>query len=124
MINNKFKFNIIGLFTTDNKSMVPFYRDVIGFTTDWNGEEPDVRMRMGDMWLIMFPRKNFERMTNREYTYPQGLNSTMELALNVPTFKDVDDEYSRVTALGGKAHIRSANHAMGTTYLLCSCPGR
>lgn len=30
-------------------------------------------------------------------------NGTMELAFHVPTFKDVDEEYTRVTALGAKS---------------------
>lgn len=100
---NKFDFNIIGLFTTDNESMVAFYRDVMGFTTDWNGKDPDVRMYLGNMWLIMFPRTAFEQMTGREYTYPQGLNGTVELAFHVPMFRDVDEEYERLTALGAKS---------------------
>lgn len=102
-MESKFDFNTVGLFTTDNKSMVAFYRDVMGFTTDWNGKDGDVRMQMGNMYLIMFPRTAFEQMTGREYAYPQGLNGTMELAFHVPTFKDVDGEYARVTALGAKS---------------------
>lgn len=73
-MESKFDFNTVGLFTTDNKSMVAFYRDVMGFTTDWNGKDGDVRMQMGNMYLIMFPRTAFEQMTGREYSYPQGLN--------------------------------------------------
>lgn len=99
-MSNKFNFNTIGLFTTDNKKMVPFYRDVMGFTTDWNGEDPNVMMRLGDVWLIMFPRTAFEQMTGRKYTYPNGLNGTVELAFHVPSFNDVDQEFERVTALG------------------------
>ena len=101
-MESKFNFNTVGLFTTDNKSMVAFYRDVMGFTTDWNGKDPNVMMRLGNMWLIMFPRTAFEQMTSRESTYPQGLNGTVELAFHVPTFKDVDEEFARVTALGAK----------------------
>lgn len=100
---NKFNFNTIGLFTTDNASMVAFYRDIMGFETDWNGKDPDVRMQLGNMWLIMFPRTAFEQMTGREYSYPKGINGTVELAFHVPTFSDVDKEYARVTALGAKS---------------------
>lgn len=100
---NKFNFNTIGLFTTDNASMVAFYRDIMGFETDWNGKDPDVRMQLGNMWLIMFPRIAFEQMTGREYSYPKGMNGTVELAFHVPTFSDVDEEYARVTALGAKS---------------------
>ncbi|MDE7386592.1 MAG: VOC family protein [Muribaculaceae bacterium] len=99
----KFTFNTIGLFTSDNKKMVEFYRDIMGFTTDWNGEEPNVMMRHGDMWLIMFPRKAFEQMTEQEYTYPKGLNGTVELAFHVQTFKDVDAEYNRAVSMGAES---------------------
>lgn len=102
-MTTKFNFNTIGLFTTDNKKMVEFYRDIMGFTTDWDGEEPNVMMRQGNMWLIMFPRTAFEQMTRQAYGYPQGLNGTVELAFHVPTFKDVDEEYLRTTRLGAKS---------------------
>lgn len=101
-MNTKFNFNTIGLFTTDNRKIVEFYRDVMGFETDWNGEEPNVMMRLGEMWLIMFPRTAFENMTGHAYAYPDGLNGTLELAFHVPTFKDVDEEFNRVTALGAR----------------------
>lgn len=96
----KFNFNTIGLFTTDNRRMVEFYRDVMGFETDWNGVDPNVMLRMGNIWLIFFPRVEFERMTGHEYGYPKGLNGTVELAFHVPSFRNVDEEYARVTALG------------------------
>ncbi|WP_304735112.1 VOC family protein [Duncaniella muris] len=116
----KFNFNTIGLFTTDNTRMVAFYRDIMGFETDWNGEDPDVRMQLGNMWLILFPRTAFEQMTGREYSYPCGLNGTVELAFYVPTFSDVDEEYARVTALGAK----SVFDALGATHLLYCRPRR
>lgn len=102
-MGTRFNFNTIGLFTTDNTKMVEFYRDVMGFETDWNGQEPNVMMHLGNMQLIMFPRPIFEQMTDRKYSYPSGLNGTMELAFHVPTFKDVDEEYSRVVSLGARS---------------------
>lgn len=102
-MNTKFSFNTIGLFTTDNKSMVEFYRDIMGFSTDWNGEGPNVMMRLGDMYLIMFPRDAFEAMTNREYGYPKGLNGTVELAFSVSAFNDVDAQYNRAVSLGARS---------------------
>lgn len=102
-MKTKFNFNTIGLFTTDNKRMVAFYRDVMGFTTDWNGKDPDVRMQLGNMCLIMFPRDAFEQMTGRDYSYPKGINGTVELAFHVPNFQDVDDEYARAISLGAKS---------------------
>lgn len=102
-MQNRFNFNTIGVFTTDNEKMVSFYRDVMGFTTDWNGEDPNVMMHSDNINLIMFPRTAFEQMTGNEYAYPRGLNGTVELAFQVPTFNDVDKEYARVTASGAKS---------------------
>lgn len=102
-MENKFTFNTIGLFTTDNKTMVDFYRDIMGFTTDWDGEDQNVMMHLGDMTLMLFPRVLFEQMTNRQYSYPNGLNGTLEMAFHVPTFKDVDAEYDRAVTMGAKS---------------------
>ncbi|MDE6510742.1 MAG: VOC family protein [Muribaculaceae bacterium] len=102
-METKFTFNTIGLFTTDNKKMVEFYSDIMGFTTDWNGEDRNVMMWHGEMCLMLFPRVLFEQMTNREYGYPKGLNGTLEMAFHVPTFKDVDAEYDRAVAMGAKS---------------------
>lgn len=96
----RFRFNTIGLFTTDNAKVVAFYRDVFGFQTDWNGVEPNVELRLGEMRLILFPRKDFEQMTSQQFSYPQGKNGTMELSFDVPTFADVDNEYTRAVGLG------------------------
>lgn len=97
----RFSFNTVGLFTTDNAKMVAFYRDIFGFQTEWNGE-PNVEMYLGNMRLIFFPRTAFEEMTAQGYGYPTGNNGTMELAIDVPTFADVDKEYERSVRMGGK----------------------
>ena len=55
------------------------------------------------MRLIFFPRTAFEEMTSQRYGYPAGNNGTMELAIDVPTFADVDKEYERAVRLGGKS---------------------
>lgn len=98
----RFTFNTIGLFTTDNQKMVNFYRDMFGFTTDWNGQEPNVEMHLGNMRLIMFPRAAFEDMTNRRYAYPNGINGTIELSIDVNSFDDVDKEYMRAIDMGAE----------------------
>lgn len=96
----RFVFNTIGLFTTDNAAMVAFYRDVFGFSTDWNGQEPNVEMHLGDMRLLLFPRLAFEEMISQPLSYPDGKNGTMELSLDVPTFADVDKEYDKAVKMG------------------------
>lgn len=99
----RFKFNTIGLLTRDNKAVVDFYTKVFGFTTDWDGIQPNVEMTLDGMRLILFPRTDFEQMISQELSYPQGLNGTMELSFDVPTFAEVDKEYERAISLGAKA---------------------
>ncbi|MGM9812896.1 MAG: VOC family protein [Muribaculaceae bacterium] len=96
----RFRFNTVGLFTTDNAATVKFYTQTFGFTTDWDGEAPNVEMHLGDMRIILYPRDAFEQMTQQKYTYPQGFNGTMELAIDVPCFADVDKEYAHALSHG------------------------
>ena len=99
----RFTFNTVGLFTTDNSKMVAFYRDVFGFQTEWNGKEPNVELRLAGSRIILFPRTDFEQMTSQQYAYPRGVNGTMELSFDVPTFADVDKEYAAALGKGAKA---------------------
>ena len=93
MMSNRFNFNTVGLLTRDNRATVDFYTKAFGFATDWDGVQPNVEMTLGQMRIILFPRDAFEQMVSRQFNYPEGLNGTMELAFNVPTFADVDREY-------------------------------
>ena len=112
-MKERFKFNTVGLFTRDNKATVDFYTKTFGFTTDWDGIQPNVEMSLGDMRIILFPRDAFEQMASRkflrpvgskrpsaEHQYPEGFNGMMELAFDVPTFTDVDKEYQHALANG------------------------
>ena len=85
-MKERFKFNTVGLFTHDNKATVDFYTKTFGFTTDWDGIQPNVEMMLGDMRIILFPRDAFEQMVARKFQYPEGFNGTVELAFDVPTF--------------------------------------
>ncbi len=53
-------FDAAGLFVTSMEKVVPFYRDVMGMKTDWNGE-PNAELYSGTMRLIMYSRNDFER---------------------------------------------------------------
>ncbi len=93
------KLNTVGLFVNDMETMVSFYRDVMGMQTDWAGAA-NAELHSGEVQLIMFSRKDFEAMTSRKYTYPSGVNGTVELAFDVANFSEVDAEYERVLNAG------------------------
>ncbi len=115
----RFKFNTIALFATDNQKMVDFYCDIFGFETEWNGIDIDVEMRLGDMRLLLFPRESIEKMTRQKFTYPSGINGTMEISFDVPTFADVDKEYNRAVGMGAKPIFEPTTEPWGqrTSYV-------
>jgi catechol 2,3-dioxygenase-like lactoylglutathione lyase family enzyme len=96
---NMLKMDAVGLFVNDMPKMVTFYKDVMGMQTQWNGDA-NAELFSGDMRLIMYSRKDFEKMTARPYSYPSGLNGTLELSFSLPRFADVDTEYNRTVASG------------------------
>ena len=99
----RFLFNTIGLFTRDNRATVEFYTKVFGFLTDWDGIQPNVEMTLNNMRIILFPRNAFEKMVSQKLQYTEGVNGTMELSFDVPTFADVDKEYRHALRHGAKA---------------------
>lgn len=115
------KMNAVGLFVTDMEKMVTFYRDVIGMETDWNGAV-NAELSSGGMRLIMFGRQDFEQMTSRQYTYPSGLNGTLELAFDLPHFEDVDKEYERIIKAGAASVFRPTDEPWGQRTCYISDP--
>ena len=110
---NRFYFNTIGLFTRDNQKTVDFYTKAFGFSTDWDGVQPNVEMTLGQMRIILFPRDAFEQMVSRQFKYPEGLNGTMELAFDVPSFADVDREYQNALDHGATSVLPPTTEPWG-----------
>jgi lactoylglutathione lyase len=89
----------VGLFVEDIQKMVSFYRDILGFETDYDGG-PFASFKAKDGGLFMFDRKQFSEAMKQPYMPPRGYNTTMEIGIGVPSHADVDAEYDRLTALG------------------------
>ena len=111
--NPRFTFNTVGLFTKDNKATVDFYTKAFGFTTDWDGIQPNVEMTLGPMRIILFPREAFEQMVSQKFQYPDGFNGTVELAFDVPTFTDVDKEYRNALDHGAESVLPPTTEPWG-----------
>lgn len=109
----RFAFNTIALFTTNNREVVDFYCNIFGFETDWDGKEPNVEMRLDGMRLLLFPREDFEQMISQRLSYPSGINGTMEISFDVPTFADVDSEYDRAVSMGAKPVMQPTTEPWG-----------
>jgi catechol 2,3-dioxygenase-like lactoylglutathione lyase family enzyme len=91
-----------GLLVEDVEKMVKFYRDILGFETDWDGG-PFASFKVNDGGLFMFNRKQFAQSMNQQYYPPNGFNLTMQIGIGVPTKEDVDSEYKRLMELGVQA---------------------
>ncbi|MBO4754845.1 MAG: VOC family protein [Bacteroidales bacterium] len=109
----RFTCNTVGLFTSNNKATVEFYTKTFGFTTDWDGVQPNVEMTFANMRIILFPREAFEQMVSKKFQYPEGFNGTMELAFDVPTFADVDKEYQNALEHGAKSVLPPTTEPWG-----------
>lgn len=89
------------LFAGDMDSMVRFYRDTLGFHTQWNsGDFAEFETASGALSLFMYSRKAFTQAIKESYIPPKGINQTFEIALWLPCFADVDAEYERLSKLG------------------------
>ncbi len=88
------------LLAGDMNTMVPFYRDILGFKTDWDGGDfASFETADGTLSLFMYSRKAFVQAINEEYVPPMGINQTFEIALWLPSYADVDSEYERLSKL-------------------------
>ena len=101
MIGSKAKIGVC-IYAADMGSMVPFYRDTIGFSTSWSRDDDfaEFETTSGPLSFFMYSRKAFAEGIGESYTPPRGINQTFEVALWLDTFDDVDMEYKRLLNLG------------------------
>lgn len=89
------------LLVGDIDNMVRFYRDTLGFYTEWDGGDfAEFETASGALSLFMYSRKEFVKAIGEDYVPPRGINQTFEIALWLPSFADVDAEYERLSKLG------------------------
>ena len=94
------KFDMIGLFVEDIRVMVDFYSNVIGLETDWNGEDPYAEFQHEGIRFSMYARSELPDLLGQTPEYPQRLNGTFELAVNVGEPHNVDRTFDEMVAKG------------------------
>ena len=102
-----------GVFVDDMPTMVRFYRDVLGFEISEGENAVNVYLIKDGTLFMLYERKNFEKMTNRNYEYLRGFNGHFEIALYVDTFEEVDKEYARIIANGGQSVLEPTTEPWG-----------
>ena len=96
------RLNMVGLFAADLKRMVAFYRDVLGFEIEWDGQGPYAEFKNEGVRFSMFERAQLPALLGEAPAYPGGLNGTFELAIDYPTSAGADRAYARVIAAGAQ----------------------
>ena len=102
-----------GLFVDDMPAMIRFYRDVLGFEITEDENTSNVYLVKDGTLFLLYGRHDFEKMTGRNYEYSRGLNGHFEIALYVDTFEDVDKEYARIIAQGGRSVLEPTTEPWG-----------
>ena len=107
------KLDGFGLFVDDMPTMVRFYRDVLGFEIKEDENTSNVYLIKDGTLFLLYGRNDFEKMTSRKYEYLQGFNGHFEITLYVDTFEEVDKEYARIIAQGGRSVLEPTTEPWG-----------
>ena len=91
----KIKFDMIGLFVKNLPEMVRFYNEVIGIEIEWDGDGPYAEFKHEGIRFAMFERKELPELLGQTPSYPEGINGTFELSLNVGEPENVDSTYKK-----------------------------
>lgn len=107
------RIDMIGVFTSDLPKMVTFYRDVLGFDIDWDGNGPYAEFKNDGVRFSMYERALLPGLLGQAPSFPTGLNGTFELAIDLPSSADVDREFARITAAGARIVYAPRNEPWG-----------
>ena len=102
-----------GLMVEDMGKMIRFYRDVLGFEIKEPENTSNVYLVKDGTLFLLYGRKDFEKMTGRQYEYGKGLNGHSEMALYVDTFGEVDRAYENAVANGAMPVLEPTTEPWG-----------
>lgn len=98
----KIKFDLIGLFVKDLHKMVEFYKNVVGIEIDWDGNGPYAEFKHDGIRFAMYERNKLPVLLGQEPSFPEGINGTFELAINVGAPENVDNTFKRMVDAGAE----------------------
>ena len=107
------KLEGFGIFVDDMATMVRFYRDVLGFAIKENENATNVYLEKDGTLFLLYRRRDFERMTNKEFNYAEKINGHYEIALSVENFDAVDATYNEVIFKGAISVMKPTTEPWG-----------
>ena len=102
-----------GIMVDDMAAMIRFYRDVLGFEIKEEENTTIVFLEKDGTLFLLYRKTDFEKMTNRKYSYCRGINGHFEIALGVDNYAAVDKAYADVTAAGAEGIMAPATEPWG-----------
>ena len=107
------KLDGFGIMVDDMAVMVRFYRDVLGFKITEPEDTSNVFLEKDGTLFLLYRKSDFEKMTNRKFSYCSGINGHYEIALGVENYAAVDQAYARVTAAGARGIMEPTTEPWG-----------
>jgi catechol 2,3-dioxygenase-like lactoylglutathione lyase family enzyme len=96
------RFDMVGIFVSDLERMVRFYQKVIGLPVEMYEGGPYAEFQHEGVRFSMYERRLLPELLGTTPGYPDGLNGTFELAINVGERLNVDQTYDRLTESGAQ----------------------
>ena len=116
------KFDMIGIFVKDLNQMVNFYKNVIGLEIDWDGNGPYAEFKHEGIRFSMYERAQLRDLLGQEPSFPNGINGTFELAINVGNPENVDVCYRKFISSGAKGIYEPRNEPWNMRSAMISDP--
>ncbi len=107
------KLDGFGIFVDDMAVMVRFYRDVLGFEIKEDEDTSNVFLEKDGTLFLLYRKSDFEKMTDRKFSYCSGVNGHFEIALSVENYAAVDKAYAAVTAAGAEGIMEPTTEPWG-----------
>ena len=107
------KLDGFGIMVDDMAVMVRFYRDVLGFEIKEPEDTSNVFLEKDGTLFLLYRKADFEKMTNRKFSYCHGINGHYEIALGVENYAAVDEAYARVTGMGAEGVMEPTTEPWG-----------
>lgn len=107
------KLDGMGIFVKDMKTMVTFYRDVLGFAIEWSEGQGNVMLTKDGTLFMLYGRDDFKSMTAKRFSYASGINGHYEIALSVENYEEVDKTYEEVVGKGAISVLEPTTEPWG-----------
>lgn len=103
----------LGIMVDDMAVMIRFYRDVLGFEIKEEENASNVYLEKDGTLFLLYRKSDFEKMTERKFSYCTGVNGHYEIALSVDNYGQVDKIFAEVVAAGAKSIMKPTTMPWG-----------